>query len=110
MNCERKTGAGVLLVLTAGMLSGWQQSGPQLIRQGKLEEAFAIYRAGVEASPKSGAANNGAGVVLDLMGRYSEARQYFAQAIKVSRTPLERALAQRTMAISYGFAGDCKGV
>jgi tetratricopeptide (TPR) repeat protein len=43
------------------------------------------------------------------MGRYTEAQVYFAQAIKASRTPLDRALAQRAMAISHGFAGDCKG-
>jgi tetratricopeptide (TPR) repeat protein len=94
MNDQRIVGAWVLLTVAACVCPGWQESGPQLIRQGKLEEAFAVYRAGVEASPKSAAANNGAGVVLDLMGRYPEARQYFAQAIKASRTPLERALAQ----------------
>jgi tetratricopeptide (TPR) repeat protein len=54
-------------------------------------------------------ANNGAGVALDLMGRYTEAQHYFAAAINVARTPLERIPAQRAMAISHGFAGDCKG-
>ncbi len=53
------------------------------------------------------AANNGAAVVLDLMGQYEEARPYFAAAIKSAHTPLERALAERAMAIGYGFAGDC---
>lgn len=99
----------VILALAAGGLLASQLTGPELIRQGKLEEALAAYRAEVESAPKSVAGNNGAGVVLDLMGRYTEAQHYFAQAIKASRTPLDRALAQRVMAIAHGFAGDCKG-
>jgi tetratricopeptide (TPR) repeat protein len=102
-------GTCVILALAAGGLLASEQTGPELIRQGKLEEALSVYRAEVEASPKSVAANNGAGVVLDLMGRYTEAQNYFTQAIKASRTALDRALAQRAMAIAHGFAGDCKG-
>jgi Flp pilus assembly protein TadD len=83
--------------------------GPQLIHQGQLEEALQVYLRAVEASPKSAAASNGAGVVLDLMGRYVEARKYFAQAIKEAGKPFDKALAQRAMAISYGFAADCRG-
>jgi tetratricopeptide (TPR) repeat protein len=102
-------GRCIILALAAGGLLTSQPTGPQLIRQGKVEEALAVYRADAEASPKSMAANNGAGVALDLLGRYTEAQHYFAQAIKTSRTPLDRALAQRAMAIAHGFAGDCKG-
>jgi tetratricopeptide (TPR) repeat protein len=80
-----------------------------LIREGRLEEALQVYVRVVEDSPKSVAANNGAGVVLDLMGRYAEARKYFAQAIKAAATPFDKAQAQRAMAISYGFAADCRG-
>jgi tetratricopeptide (TPR) repeat protein len=68
-----------------------------------------VFRQGAEASPKSAADNNGAGVVLDLLGRYPEARKYFSQAIRVSPTPLEKAQAQRALAISFGFAHDCRG-
>jgi tetratricopeptide (TPR) repeat protein len=99
----------VLLTFAAIALPGWQQTGPQLVNEGRLEEALAVFRAAVEASPKSMAANNGAGVVLDLMGRYAEAQQSFTRAIKAARTPLERALAERAMAIAHGFAADCKG-
>ena len=69
-----------------------------------------MYSQAAANAPKSVAANNGAGTVLDLMGRYAEARKYFAQAIKVAPTPVDKAQANRAMAISYGFAGDCRGV
>jgi tetratricopeptide (TPR) repeat protein len=105
----RIAGTFVILALAPGGLPASEPSGPELIRQGKFEEALAVYRADIEASPKSVAANNGAGVALDLLGRFTEAQQYFTQAIKATRTPLERAVAQRAMAIAHGFAGDCKG-
>jgi tetratricopeptide (TPR) repeat protein len=83
--------------------------GPQLIREGKLDQALEAYRQAAEASPKSVMANNGAGVVLDLLGRYAEARKYLNQAVKAAGTPLERAQGHRALAISYGFARDCGG-
>ena len=85
------------------------QTGPQLVHDGKLQEALDVFVRGVEASPKSLAANNGAGVVLDLLGRYPEARTYFTQAIKAAATPLEKAQAHRALAVSFGFARDCRG-
>jgi tetratricopeptide (TPR) repeat protein len=84
-------------------------SGAQLIGQGRFEEALAEFRRDIQLLPKSVAANNGAGVALDLMGRYAEAQPYFTQAIKLAAKPLDKALAQRSMAIAHGFAGDCKG-
>jgi tetratricopeptide (TPR) repeat protein len=94
-------------ILLASMLL--QLTAPQLVREGRLDEALAAFRAEVAEFPKSVPANNGVGVVLDLMGRYTEARQYLTQAIKVAKTPLEHAVAQRAMAVSFGFSGDCKG-
>jgi tetratricopeptide (TPR) repeat protein len=101
--------ASMLLPLAAAALCGWQLTAPQLVREGRLDEALAAFRAEVAEFPKSVPAYNGVGVVLDLLGRYTEARQFLTQAIKVARTPLERAVAQRAMAVSYGFSGDCKG-
>lgn len=46
--------------MAAGGLPASQLTGPELIRKGKLEGALAVYRADVEASPKSVAGNNGA--------------------------------------------------
>jgi tetratricopeptide (TPR) repeat protein len=97
------------LAFQDGQKSGSIAAGPQLIREGKLDAALEVYRQGVEAIPKSVPANNGAGVALDLLGRYAEARQYFSQAVKAAGSPLEKAQAQRALAVSYGFARDCKG-
>src|SRR5689334_3925693 len=97
----------VILGAAAG-LAGGQESGAQLIRAGRFEEALKAFASDLAADPKSATANNGAGVALDLMGRYTEARRYFQAAIKAARSPLERTLAQRAMAIGYGFAADCR--
>jgi tetratricopeptide (TPR) repeat protein len=96
-----------ILAAFAITAAGWQPTGVQLINAGRLQEALAAFEATLQTDPKSVAANNGAGVALDLMGRYREAQPYFTAAIKAGRTPLERALAERAMAIGYGFAGDC---
>ena len=99
------------LLIVAGCLA-FQESpltGPQLVKLGRLDEALAVFRQDVEILPKSVAAHNGVGVVLDLMGRYPEAREAFSQAIAVASKPLDKALAQRAMAIARGFAGECKG-
>jgi tetratricopeptide (TPR) repeat protein len=80
----------------------------KLVRDGKLDEALALYKKVLQTSPESIIANNGAGVVLDLMGQYKEARKYFQRAIDVATIPQDKAIAQRSMAMSYAFEGDCK--
>lgn len=45
---------------------------------------------------------------LDSEGRHSEARAAFQRLIDSAATPAARAAAQRRMAMSYGFEGDCK--
>lgn len=85
------------------------RKGQQLAREGKLEEALAVYRQELRESPDSVQAHVAAGVVLDLMGRGAEARQHFAQAVSSARTPQAKANAQRRMAMSYAFENDCAG-
>ena len=106
-NSIRRRAALSFSTIAVGL--AFQANGPQLIHDGKLQEAFEAFRLDVEASPKSVFANNGAGVALDLLGRYTEARKYFTQAIKASSSPVEKALAQRALGISFGFAHDCRG-
>jgi tetratricopeptide (TPR) repeat protein len=79
----------------------------QLMREGKREEALAVYRETLKTAPNSVPANIGAGSVLDLMGKGNEARKYFAKAIEAADTAEGKARAKRAMAISYGFEGNC---
>ena len=83
------------------------RQGQQLIRQGKLEDALALFQKELQTSPDSVSANNAAGTALDLMGRGAEARKYFAKAIAVAPTAQAKANAERAMAMSYAFDGDC---
>jgi len=83
------------------------KQGQQLMREGKLDAALALYRQILQLSPDSLPANIAAGSVLDLMGKGEEARQYLAKAIQVADTPEHKAMAQRAMAMSYAFEGNC---
>ena len=78
------------------------------MRDGKQEEALALYRQALAASPNSFAANTQTGVLLDLMGQYAEARKLFAKAIDAAPTPANKGQALRSMAMSYAFESNCK--
>ena len=84
------------------------KQGQQLMREGKLDAALALYRQTLQTSHDSLPANIAAGSVLDLMGQGEEARQYLGKAIQVADTPERKATAQRAMAMSYAFEGNCK--
>ena len=84
------------------------RQGRQKMSEGQQDEALALYKEAAETFPNSVAANNQAGVALDLMGKYAEARKYFAIAIDIAPTPQAKGQAQRSMAMSYAFEGDCK--
>jgi tetratricopeptide (TPR) repeat protein len=98
-----------------GQASGQQQQeqpefirqGQQLLREGKLDEALALYRNTLQASPNSFLASIAMGSVLDLTGQGKDARQNFGKAIQVADTPEHKAMAFRAMAISYAFEGNC---
>jgi tetratricopeptide (TPR) repeat protein len=84
------------------------RQGQQLMREGKLDDALALYRKTLQTLPTSVPANVAAGNVLDLKGEGEEARKYFAKAIDVADTPERKAMAQRAMALSYAFEGNCR--
>jgi tetratricopeptide (TPR) repeat protein len=83
------------------------REGFRLMREGKLEEALALYRETLKSSPDSLPANIAAGSVLDLMGQGEEARKYFQKAIDSADTPEHKAAAERSMAMSYAFESNC---
>jgi tetratricopeptide (TPR) repeat protein len=100
--------AGFLLSVPGIAFQHRPLTAPELVRQGRLDEALAIFRQDTEIAPKSVAAWNGVGVVLDLQGHYAEARRNFAHAIKIAVTSQEKVAALRAMAVAWGFTGDCK--
>ena len=83
------------------------RQGQQLIREGKLDEALAYFHKELEASPDSEPLHNATGVLLDLMGRGNDARSHFSRAVELAPTPEAKANAERAMAMSYAFSGDC---
>lgn len=89
------------------------KQGQQLLREGKHQEALAAFRDVIAKAPASSptwtTAQLQAGVALDLIGRYEEARTHIAKAIDAAQQPEEKARAQRTMAMSYAFERNCDG-
>lgn len=83
------------------------RQGRRLSSQGKQDEALALYRQALQASPNLVEAHVAAGVALDLNGQYVEARKHLAKAIEVAK-PENRNQALRTMAMSYAFENNCK--
>ncbi len=84
------------------------KQGQAKLREGKHDEALALVRQALAAAPDSYQANSQAGVVLDLMGQYGEARTYLARAIEVAATDQDKTRAFRSMAMSFAFERNCK--
>jgi len=84
------------------------RQGQQMMREGRLDDALALYLKTLQTSPTSVSANIAAGSVLDLKGQGEEARKYFQKAIEVADTPEHKAMAQRAMAMSFAFEGNCR--
>jgi tetratricopeptide (TPR) repeat protein len=81
----------------------------QFIREGKMEDALKVYEKALASTPDSVPVNNAAGVLLDLMGRTTEARRHFQKAIDAAPDAATKAAQQRAMAMSYAFDGNCAG-
>jgi tetratricopeptide (TPR) repeat protein len=76
----------------------------QLMRDGRTAEALAAARREAAASPASVQVAN----LLDTLGAPGEARAIFQRAIDAAPDAAARAAAERGMAMSYAFDGDCK--
>lgn len=81
------------------------QKGQKLSREGKQDDALALYRQAIEKAPDLYDAHLGAGMVLDLKGDYADARKELQKAIDHA-SPDTMAQALRSMAISYAFEGN----
>lgn len=81
------------------------QRGQKLSRDGKLDDALALYHQALDKTPNLYEAHLGAGVVLDLKGDYTEAHEQFTKAIALAPAD-SNGQAQRAMAVSYAFEGN----
>jgi hypothetical protein len=86
-----------------GASSDHLRQASQLMRDNKNAEALAAIRQELQANPTSLQAAN----MLDLMGETRAARDVFQRAIEGAADPAAKATAQRSMAMSYAFDGDC---
>lgn len=81
------------------------KQGEKLTREGKFDDALALYRQALAKSPDLYQAHLAAGAALDLKGDYSEAREHFTKAIDLAPED-SRAQAMRAVAFSYAFEGN----
>lgn len=81
------------------------QQGEKLSREGKQDEALALYKQALEKSPDLYEGHLASGMALDLKGDYAAAREHFTKAIDVA-PPESKAQALRSMAISYAFQNN----
>jgi tetratricopeptide (TPR) repeat protein len=82
--------------------------GSALSLAGEQDSAFAVYRQALARWPNEYRVHAGLGTILDLMGRFGEAREHWMRAIAVA--PPEQAPGMhQQLAVSYAFecrAGD----
>jgi tetratricopeptide (TPR) repeat protein len=106
------------LLLCLAVFAWGQRGGPplpesaqraqQLLRAGNYAEAEAAFRAAVADAADSAPVYNAAGTAFDLMGKSKDAQKYFQKAIDLAATPAAKSAAQRAMAMSFAFEGDCQ--
>jgi tetratricopeptide (TPR) repeat protein len=86
-----------------GGQSGNLRTASDAMRAGKTADALAAVREELKANP----ASTQAASMLDTLGATTEARAAFQKAIDAASAPADKAAAQRGMAMSYAFDGDC---
>ena len=76
----------------------------QAIRERKNDEALTAVRKELAGNPNSMAAGN----LLDALGQTADAKKVFQRVIDNATEPAQKANAQRSMAMSYAYDGDCR--
>jgi len=85
------------------------QQARRLMGQGKFDEALDMANKAMQADPKSFDAHMAVGTILDLQGKYAEARKHIQAALDNATDERQKASAQRSMAVSYFFERNAKG-
>ena len=96
-----------LLLFAAPLVAQPGSPAQALIREGKLDDALALYKKALADSPDSLPLHSAMGNLLDLMGKSADAHAQFEQAIQLAAAPDAKTQQQRALAMSYAFAGDC---
>lgn len=81
------------------------KQGEELTKNGKPDEALALYGRAITLNPNLYQAQLFMGVALDLQGNYEEARKHLAKAIELASQE-QTTQALRVMAVSYAFQRD----
>ena len=89
--------------------AGMAQQARRLMSQGKLDEAFAQAHKAIDTDPKSFEGQQTLGSILDLQGKYGEARKHIQAALDNATDDRQKAVARRTLAVSYFFERNAKG-
>ncbi len=84
------------------------KQGQQRIREGNRDAALDLFQQAVAADPNSYAAHTAMGTLLDILGRYSDAREHLERAVSLAK-PAEKPRAMRNLAMSYAFERNCDG-
>ena len=81
------------------------QRGLKLSREGKQDDALALYEQALAKDSNSYQARLESGIALDLKGEYAKAQEHFTRAVEIA--PAEsKEQALRSLAFSYAFQGD----
>ena len=90
---------------TPGSAADLMQRGGKLSRDGKQDEAIALYKQALEKTPDFYPAHLEMGVALDLKGEYAKAQEQLTKAVEVAPAD-SKEQALRALAFSYVFQGD----
>ncbi len=96
------SGLPVAIAQEAPDASALVQKGRRLVADGDFAEGLALYEQALAAQPGLADAHLATGIVLDLMGRYADARKHLTQAIEQAPPEL-KANTLNAMATSYAF-------
>ncbi len=89
--------------------AGMAQQARRLMSQGKFGEALEQTHKAMQADPKSFDAHLTTGTILDLQGKYAEARKHIQAALDDATDDRQKATARRSLAVSYFFQRNAKG-
>ncbi len=90
---------------TPGSAADLVQRGVKLSRDGKQDEAIALYKQALEKTPDFYPAHLETGAALDLKGDYVKAQEHLTKAVEVAPAD-SKEQALRALAFSYAFQGD----